>query len=183
MTTWKSFGHRGDVLEELIIFTNEQYRKRNLGRIDKVPTPVTVTQIDNQGRITKAFFEKKGTVDFNGLIQGIGVYFDAKETEKKSLPLANIHKHQIDYMVDMDKQNGLAFILAHFKYYNEYYLIPLEVLLHYYNNSLKGGRKSIPYKALNKDFLIVKSPNGVLDYLPVLNIYLNYKKNKKFKNL
>ena len=80
MTAWRSSGHKGDALEDLILLTNEFYHQQRLARIDKVPTPVKVISIDDKAMITKAFFEKKSTVDFTGLIQGVGVAFDAKET-------------------------------------------------------------------------------------------------------
>ena len=48
--------------------------------------------------------------------------------------------------------------------YNEYYLLPFEVLNEYWENSLKDGRKSIPYQAFQERAYIIKE-----GYLPRLN--------------
>lgn len=178
MTTWRSRGHRGDVLEDLINQTNEFYQKQKLGRVDKINTPIKVVDIDSQGIIKKGFFEKKSTVDFLGIIQGIGVAFDAKETANKSLPLINIHDHQIEYMRDIHEQGGLAFIICHFSFCDEYFLIPYEMIQDHYDLAKKGGRKSIPYTAMVKSLEIKMKRNGILDYLATLNAYLTYREGK-----
>lgn len=173
MTTWRTRGLRGDALEDLIQHTNDYYKKQHLGRVDKISTPIKVVEIDHSKVITRAFFEKKSTVDFMGIVQGVGIAFDAKETHLKSLPLSNIHAHQMEFMDDINLQNGLAFIIIHFKFCDEYYLIPYEDLRMYYDN--QSHRKSIPYKAMRQEFLLKVSATGILDYLPGLNAYLDYK--------
>lgn len=179
MTVWRSRGLRGDALEELIHNTNDYYRQKHLGRIDKISTPIKVVEIDSSKVITRAFFEKKSTVDFMGIIQGVGIAFDAKETNLKSLPLSNIHEHQVEFMKDIDHQNGLAFMIIHFKFCDEYYLFPYEEIKYYYDH--RDSRKSIPYSAMIKEFIIKISPIGILDYLPALNAYLDYKDKKDSK--
>jgi recombination protein U len=180
LTVWKSRGLRGDALEDLIIATNEFYKKQGLGRIDKINTPIKVIELGKDGMITKAFFEKKSTVDFTGVIQGIAVAFDAKETNLKSIPISNIHQHQIEYMKDITDQKGLAFIIIHFKFCDEYFLTPFEVIYKYYNESMKGKRKSIPYKNLDPRYKINRTRNGIIDYISVLNTYLDDKKSGSF---
>lgn len=177
MTSWRTSGLRGDALENLILLTNDYYKQMNLARIDKIPTPVKVIALDQQGMVTKGFFEKKSTVDFTGIIQGVGIAFDVKETNLKSLPLQNIHDHQVEYMKDISNQGGLAFIIVHFKFCDEYYLVPYEVIETYVHSSGDKGRKSIPYKEMNADFKISYTVNGILNYLPVLNVYMAYKEN------
>jgi len=175
MTIWNTRGLRGSVLEDLITLTNEFYKKKKLARIDKISVPIKVTEINKNGNITKAFFEKKSTVDFIGVIQGIAVAFDAKETNLKSFPLKNIHEHQIEFMKDYTEQNGLSFLIIHFKTYDEYYLLPFEIIYKYYKLSKEGKRKSIPYKDIPKKYLITRQKNGILNYLPILNRYLQEK--------
>ena len=177
MTVWRSFGHRGDSLEELVLSTNKYLREKKFGIIDKISTPVKVISIDENKMITKAFFEKKSTVDFMGVIQGVAVAFDVKETNLKNFPLKNIHEHQMEYMGDFTAQGGLAFIITHFKTFDEYYLIPYEVLETYFY--AKNGRKSIPYDSMNKNFQISIANNSILNYLPTLNNYLKYKKESQ----
>lgn len=175
MTRWNSRGHRGDVLEDLILLTHDYYHRAGLGRVDKVHVPIKVIEIDSQGIIKRAFFERKSTVDFIGVIQGIAVAFDVKETALKSFPLKNVHAHQVEYMQAIQDQKGLSFLIVHFKFCDEYYLIPNE-LLQYYYNAPDSMRKSIPYKSLSPEFKIERASNGILNYLPILNIYLTKKK-------
>ncbi len=173
---WGKRGLRGDVLEETLNYTHDYYRQLGLCRIDKVSTPVKVVEIDQQGHIVKGFFEKKSTVDFIGIIQGVFVAFDAKETNLKSLPLKNIHDHQMAYMKDITRQGGLAFIITHFKFNDTYFLLPFETLERYYT---QNERKSIPYSAMDERLLIPKTRGGsTIDYLEALNTYVALKKDK-----
>lgn len=176
MTVWRSRGLRGSDLEDLIHETLEFYRSQGLARIDKIATPVKVIDIDGQGMITKAFFEKKSTVDFMGIIQGVGVAFDAKETHLKSLPLSNIHEHQLEFMADICSQRGLAFIIVHFKFCDEFYLLPFERIVEHVRASKDGARKSIPYKSMDPAFRIERTRTNILNFLPALNVYLEHKK-------
>lgn len=172
---WKSRGVRGSALEDLIEFTNDYYLKKNLARIDKVPIPIKIIEQGKDGMINKAFYEKKSTVDFIGFVQGSTVVFDAKETALSNLPFKNIHSHQIEYMRDVTFHGGIAFILAHFRINDSYHVIPFEVLDQYYQDAVKGGRKSIPLSDLNPDFEIPYRNNGILNYLQILNTYVKYK--------
>lgn len=49
----------------------------------------------------------KSTVDYIGVVQGIPVCFDAKETAVDIFPLQNIHEHQVNFMSDFEKQQGI----------------------------------------------------------------------------
>lgn len=40
MGTWNSRGLRGSTLEDLINVTNEKYREKGIGLIQKIPTPI-----------------------------------------------------------------------------------------------------------------------------------------------
>lgn len=96
MAHWNSRGLRGSSFEEIINFTNERYRQSGLALFQKIPTPITPVRMDEETRtITLAYFEKQSTVDYIGVAQGIPIAFDAKETAGKSLPLQNIHAHQM----------------------------------------------------------------------------------------
>ena len=98
MAHWNSRGLRGSSFEEIINFTNERYRQSGLALFQKIPTPITPVRMDEETRtITLAYFEKQSTVDYIGVAQGIPIAFDAKETAGKSLPLQNIHAHQMAY--------------------------------------------------------------------------------------
>jgi len=177
MSYWNTRGLRGSTLEQLINITNDVYKKKKLAIIQKIPTPIKPVKIDQQkNTITLAYFEQISTVDYIGVAQGIPICFDAKETSKKSLPIQNIHSHQIDFMNEFQQQNGVSFLLVHFLDYDEYYFLPFEMLKLFWDDSKIGGRKSIPYSAFDKDY-IIKSKSGILNYLEAVNTYLNKKES------
>lgn len=177
MGYWNSRGLRGSAFEELINATNSNYNLKGLAIVQKIPTPITPISLDKEkGNISLAYFEQKSTVDYIGAVQGIPICFDAKETSKVSLPLQNIHDHQVDFMGSFQKQGGVSFFLVSFTKFKEYYFLPFDTLLDYWQNAKDGGRKSIPYKNFQKEYLI-KSKNGFfVHYLEGINTYLNKEK-------
>lgn len=181
MTRWNSLkkGHRGDETEELINMTNDELRRKKIALISKIPVPIKV--INREGCIiNKAFFEEKSVVDYVGICQGYAVCFDAKETEKKSIPFSNVHEHQIEYMEEFRKQGGYSFLILNFKAFKELFLVPIEVVRACIERGKKGGRKSFAYKEMDRDFLITKDKNGFLNYLEALNRYIvKYEKPKE----
>ena len=105
MATWNSRGLRGSTLEDFINLANEKYQQSNLALIQKIPTPIKPIKIDKDTRhITLAYFDMKSTVDYIGVVQGIPVCFDAKETAVDIFPLQNIHEHQVNFMSDFEKR-------------------------------------------------------------------------------
>ena len=173
MSHWNSRGLRGSSLEELINYTNERYTQKGLALLQKIPTPITPVKMDQEkGVISLAYFEKQSTVDYIGVAQGVPLCFDAKETGQKHLPLQNIHDHQMEFMEHFKRQHGLTFLLVHFTAYDEYYLLPFEILQQYWRGAQQGGRKSIPYAAFPKEYEIRKIDNGVLHYLDAVSRYL-----------
>ena len=112
MATWNSRGLRGSTLEDFINLSNEKYLSSGLAVIQKIPTPIKPIKIDKDSRhITLAYFDQKSTVDYIGVVQGIPVCFDAKETTVDTFPLTNIHLHQIKFMENYEKQHGISFII------------------------------------------------------------------------
>ena len=172
MAHWNSRGLRGSSFEEIINFTNERYRQSGLALFQKIPTPITPVRMDEETRtITLAYFEKQSTVDYIGVAQGIPIAFDAKETAGKSLPLQNIHAHQMAFMEEFRRQRGLYFLLVHFSAADAYYLLPFETLKIYWENAARGGRKSIPLAAFEEKYSIRQTGN-LLHYLEAVSLYL-----------
>ena len=142
MATWNSRGLRGSTLEDLINRTNEKYLENGLALIQKIPTPITPINIDKESRhITLAYFEKKSTVDYIGVVQGIPVCFDAKECAVDTFALQNIHEHQVRFMEQFEKQNGIAFFLIYYTHRDLFYYLPYEMLRFFWDRSCSGGRK------------------------------------------
>ena len=174
MAYWKTRGLRGSAFEEMIDLTNQLYLQRGLAIIQKVPTPITPVEVDNKARtITSAYFEKKSTVDFIGVAQGLAICFDAKETNQLNLPLRNIHPHQIEFMENFRKQRGVSFLLVNFLVKGEMFLLPVEVLARYHSQAQQGGRKSIPYSDFDPALMVPNKNGFPVHYLVAVNAYIS----------
>ncbi len=153
MATWNSRGLRGSLLEEMINMTNEKYRNNGLALIQKIPTPITPINIDKETRhITLAYFDQKSTVDYIGAVQGIPICFDAKECAVDTFALQNIHPHQVAFMQDFEKQDGIAFFLIYYTHRDIMYYLSLRELMIYWNRMEQGGRKSFRIDELSQNY-------------------------------
>ena len=176
MATWNSRGLRGSTLEDLINRTNEKYREHGLALIQKVPTPITPIQIDQEHRhITLAYFDQKSTVDYIGAVQGIPICFDAKECATDTFPLQNIHEHQVNFMGDFEKQGGCAFILIYFTGRNQFYYLPYDHMKQFWDRAQQGGRKSFRYEELDLEYILHPSGGFLVPYLEGLQKDLDRK--------
>lgn len=170
MATWNSRGLRGSTLEELINRTNEHYREKGLALIQKVPTPITPIRISKETRqITLAYFDQKSTVDYIGAVQGIPICFDAKECQKDVFPLANVHEHQVAFMTDFEKQQGIAFLIIFFAVRNEFYYMTLRELKKFRERSQAGGIKRIHYEELNPAYFLPHHSGILVPFLDGIN--------------
>lgn len=166
MPTWNSRGLRGSTLEDMLNRTNEKYLDNHLALIQKIPTPITPINIDKESRhITLAYFEQKSTVDYIGVVQGVPVCFDAKECNTDTFPLQNIHAHQVQFMREFEKQDGVAFILIFFSAKNEFYYMRFKELERFWERGERGGRKSFRYDELDNEFFLPEVPGVLVPYL------------------
>ncbi len=169
MATWNSRGLRGSTLEELINRTNEKYLENQLALMQKIPTPITPIAIDKATRhITLAYFDQKSTVDYIGVVQGVPVCFDAKECHTDTFPLANIHEHQVEFMKNFEKQDGVAFILISYTHRNTFYYLRFCELYRFWMRAQEGGRKSFRYEELTDAFFINEKQGVFIPYLDAL---------------
>ena len=160
-------GLRGSTLEELINMTNEVYESHHLCLIQKVPTPITPVEFDKvTRRITLAYFEKKSTVDYIGLVQGIPVCFDAKECASDTFALSNVHEHQLNFMREFERQGGVAFIIIYYTQKDRLYYLTLKKLLAFWEREMSGGRKSFRLDELDDEYFL--SPHSGL-FVPYLD--------------
>jgi len=170
MATWSSRGLRGSTLEDLINRTNEKYLENGLALIQKIPTPITPITIDKQTRhITLAYFDKKSTVDYIGVVQGIPVCFDAKECAVDTFSLQNIHEHQVTFMEEFERQSGIAFFLIYYTHRDMFYYLPFEMLKFFWDRAKDGGRKSFRIEELNPAYFLPKKSGILVPYLDVLS--------------
>ncbi len=173
MGTWNTRGLRGSTLEELLNRTNEKYMENHLALIQKIPTPITPVRIDpNSRQITLAYFDQKSTVDYIGVVQGIPVCFDAKECRTDTFPLANIHPHQVSFMEEFEKQNGIAFFLIFYTTKDLFYYLPFRKLKEFWDRAEGGGRKSFPISELDEKYFLPKQQGIFVPYLEGIQIDL-----------
>ncbi len=169
MATWNSRGLRGSTLEDFINLSNEKYLSSGLAVIQKIPTPIKPIKIDKDSRhITLAYFDQKSTVDYIGVVQGIPVCFDAKETTVDTFPLTNIHPHQITFMENFEKQHGISFIILYFSARDEFYYIPFCDIMKFWLRGENSGRKSFTYDEIDKNYQIHGSKGVIVHYLEAL---------------
>ncbi|PIC95897.1 Holliday junction resolvase RecU [Sporosarcina sp. P26b] len=143
-----SFSNRGKSLEDELNDTNEYYLAHGLAVIHKKPVPIQIVNVRYPARsaavITEAYFRTPSTTDYNGIWNGYYVDFEAKETKNKtSLPLQNIHLHQVQHMKQVIDQSGLAFFIVNFTLLDRYFLLPFQEFYPLWQRMEKGGRKSI----------------------------------------
>ena len=174
MGTWNSRGLRGSTLEEFLNRTNEKYLEQELALIPKIPTPITPVQIDKEHRhITLAYFEQRSTVDYIGAVQGLPVCFDAKECNADTFPLQNLHEHQVAFMEQFEKQEGISFLIIYFSARNELYYMPFREIQLFWKRAQEGGRKSIRYDELNPRYFMELKNGCFVPYLDTLQIDLD----------
>lgn len=177
----RNMANKGMDLEELVNTSNEYYLNNDIAVIHKKPIPVQIVHVDypsrNKAVITEAYYKVPSTTDYNGVYNGYYIDFDCKECNSlTSMPIKNVHPHQIEHLKKIKAHGGIAFLLIYFIKYHEYYLLPIEDFLPYYLESLDGGRKSITYEAVKeKGIPVFEGFKPRLDYLKGIDIYI--KKN------
>ena len=163
------------ILEDLVNKSNHTYQTKGMAAVVKIPTSWKVIWKNYKGyrKPLNAFPEHKAWLDYIGVIEGVPVTFDAKETTNKtSFPLSNIKEHQIRDMKIWHSCGGVAFLIVWFKQQNEFYLLPYHLLIQMWNHSMNGGRKSIPYKQFQKEAIQITSGNHTyLDWLTAYHTY------------
>ena len=169
MGSLNAHGLRGSLLEDLLNRTNESYRRKGLALMQKIPTPITPVDMNEKKQITLAYFEQKSTVDYIGAVQGIPVCFDAKESAVDTVPLHNIHEHQIEFMNDFERQGGVAFILLMYTQRDEMYYIPLRDINVFWQRMKAGGRKSFTYDEVDKAYRVTRKGEYLVHYLESLS--------------
>lgn len=172
INTEKNFSNRGMLLENELNLSNEYYRSIDKAYIYKKPTPIKITKVDYPSRdkavITQAFFTVPSTTDYNGIYQGKYIDFEAKETKSvTSFTLSNIHKHQIEHLKNIDRQQGIAFVIVRFTHLNKTFLLKAKDLINYISTQ---ERKSIPLSYFEeKGYIIKDGYMPRLDYLKIVD--------------
>lgn len=165
----ESAANRGMGFEADLNATNQYYLDKGLALITKRPTPIKVVKVDySKGQmISQAYFEKQSTTDYNGVVQGHYIDFEAKSTRSKtSFPLNNIAPQQVAHLRNVKKHGGIAFFIINLYHLNKTYVLDAEYVCDFYE---KKPRKSIPFKDIEENGYLVKegfSPR--YDFLPIV---------------
>ena len=169
-----TFGKRGMSFEDDLNRSNEYYLSTNKAVIHKKPTPVQIVKVNYPKRaaavITEAYFRTPSTTDFNGILKGHYIDFEAKETSNVTIfPLQNLHAHQVEHMAQVLKHGGIVFLLVKFSKFNEIYLLPGEKLIEFWQQYKLGSRRSIKREEfLEHATLINEGAYPRIDYLKVV---------------
>jgi len=181
-TTDSNLSHknRGMTLEGELNVTNEYYRDIDKAYIYKKPTPIKIVKVDYPSRdkavIKEAYFTIPSTTDYNGLYNGYYIDFEAKETiSKTSFALNNIHPHQIEHLKNINKHNGISFLIVRFTTLNMTFLLTTEKLLKYMEET---NKKSIPIDFFKKEAYLIKDGyTPRIDYLKIVDELIGGKHN------
>ena len=163
--------NRGMRLEEDINISNTYYNTYEIAVIHKKPTPIQVVNVDyparNKAKITEAYYRQASTTDYNGVYKGHPIDFEAKETKNTtSFPLSSLHKHQIDHLKAVLKQDAVAFLIIRFTTLDETFLVYAQDIIQYIESST---RKSIPYKWIKTHGHLIPYQYKIpCDYLSVI---------------
>lgn len=176
--------HLGIDFESLINESNQYYLNKNIACIYKKPTPVQIVKVEypsrNKAKITEAYYRMPSTTDYNGIYKGKYIDFEAKSCHTTSFSFKHIYVHQIKHLEIVNNMGGISFLLIEFSLYHQVFLLTSDKLITLYNESLKDGRKSIPYDYFVKHGYEIKlgfSPK--IDYLPIIDKIIETKKEEK----
>ncbi|MBP3504023.1 MAG: Holliday junction resolvase RecU [Bacilli bacterium] len=171
----------GSDFEDEINESNEYYLNKNIAVIHKKPTPVQIVKVDyparNKAKIVEAYYKTPSTTDYNGIYKEKYIDFEAKSCRELNFSFERIYEHQIKHLDSIDKLGGIAFLIIEFSSIDEVYILPSKLLIEKYNESLNGGRKSIPYDFIKDNGVFVKRGfNPRLSYLEAVDKYYFKKK-------
>ena len=164
--------NRGMNLEDDLNQSNEYYREIDKAYIYKKPTPIKITKVDYPSRdkavIKEAFFTVPSTTDYIGLYKGYYIDFEAKESKSTTaFALSNIHPHQIKHLQNIERHNGISFLIVRFTTLNETYLLTTKKFSIFLDNS---DRKSIPIEFFRENAYLIKDGyNPRVDYLKIVD--------------
>lgn len=171
------YGKRGMSFEDMINESNRYYLARHLAVIHKKPTPIQIVNVDypkrSAAKITEAYFKQASTTDYNGVVNGRYIDFEAKETKNKTnFPLNNFHDHQIQHMKACQEQGGICFVLLWFSSLRRCFFLEFNLLYDYWQRQ-EVERKSIPLKEIEKNG--IECTLGIapqIDYLAAIKQYI-----------
>lgn len=178
ITTTQTTKNRGMSLELELNMSNDYYRTHNLANVHKKPTPIQVVSVSyptrSQAKIVEAYYKTPSTTDYNGVVQGCYIDFEAKEvTDAQRFALQRIHRHQIEHLRSVIAHQGCAFLILRFVKHDLTFFVPFEK----FDEAVKTTqRRSIPLSWFKSECGII--PQGFtppLHYLPYVYAWIKEK--------
>ncbi len=165
------YANRGMSLEYDLNIANNYYIDNNIAIVYKKPTPIKVVDVEYTKKshlITKAFFEKPSTTDYNGIYKGKYVDFEAKEIQNSNrFPISNIHKHQLEHISKVLEHGAISFIIVRFKKINKTFYLSGKILLDYISSNKVS---SIPLTFFEEKGYIIKDDYlKRIDYIKIID--------------
>lgn len=158
------------LFEKEIELTNQNYERRGLGVITKIPNGNKT--VKTAAGIRTMNTDKTGC-DFIGHIKGMPIAFDAKNTKNKTnfplevfgKPMVKPHQEEFLSMFNENgKNNSIAFLLIRFEVLNKCFAVPIHLWLQWKNEMKRQNKKSISIELFN-DSLIVEQRGYFWDYI------------------
>jgi recombination protein U len=169
--SYRQRANLGDPLENLLTTSCEMYKAQGRAEIFKVPTPYKI--IGQQGGKLLCVPDHKSTVDFIGQIRGRPVAIEAKSTsERTRYPLDpyNREKHQREMLKKWAADGCISGYIIGFMVLGEYYWLPYSQYSTWYEQSRKGGRKSIPIGWFREQAIGCRTGRVPIDFLPAMGV-------------
>ena len=134
----RSYANRGQPLEHYIRFANEQYRRRKIASIEKLPTEFIPLR-DRTGKICNVKVEHKSKADFIGRYRNIPIAIEAKHTSSDSIRFDEVQSHQADYMDEFTAEPGTIGLVVISFSLERFYAIPWAFWKAAYNARVRPG--------------------------------------------
>lgn len=93
------------------------------------------------------------------------VCFDAKECAADTFSLQNLHPHQVEFMKNFEKQNGISFLLIYYTHRQKCYYLRFSEMMKYWERMEQGGPKNFKYEELSPAFFVPAAGGIALHYL------------------
>jgi len=158
-----SYANRGKGLEYMVSWACVQYGLMDIARIDKIPTPIKILGIA-KGYV-RGCLEKKSTVDYTGVLaDGKFVAFDCKETHEDRFKLSDLQPHQYDYLEQVNRLGGYAFLVIEYVKQDLVCRVPFAVIKEHMDNRKIRGMASIKFTDVEV-YRVKSTTRFALDFL------------------
>lgn len=138
----RRYANRGAALESYVRYANNQYARKKVAMIEKLPTEFIPLR-NGSGQIYSAKVEHKSTVDFLGRYKSFPIAIEAKATNVDAIRFDRIEPHQADYMDAFTAQPGtIGLVLISF-HFDRFFAIPWAFWGAAYDLRVRQGHRSV----------------------------------------